>query len=168
MKEFHKGGTMARPKGILIVDDTKANLLAFSALLRPLCSRIVVAGSGREALKIVEAEDFDIFLMDVRMPDLNGIETAELLRKSQRARQIPILFISAYDVPPLHLFSQFVGGNLDFLQGPVDGDILTHKVESMLQPDAEEATADPSDPNLEKSPFGVPLPPDPGAPGLMP
>jgi len=138
---------------ILIVDDTVANLLAFSAILKKPDCRIVVAASGREALERTLEEDFSLILMDVRMPEMNGFETAEAIRKRPRTRETPILFLSAFEAPPLHLLSKFVGGKTGFLSSPVDADTLLLKVAPFLKPSVGDGNA-PSDPNLQKASSG--------------
>ncbi len=138
------------PNSILIVDDTLANLLAYSAILQKLRCRIVGAASGEEALGVAEQEDFDVILMDVRMPGIDGIETAQRMRKRPRTRRTPILFLSAHATPPLHMFSQFVGGAIDFVASPVETETLMLKVGALLQ-SARAENQDPSDPNLQKS-----------------
>ncbi|HZE96900.1 MAG TPA: response regulator [Planctomycetota bacterium] len=136
---------------IMIVDDTVANLLAYAAILKKLGHRIVVAASGAEALKAAEREPFSVILMDIRMPEMNGVETASLLRKSGRATKTPIVFLSAFEMPLSHLYSQFMGGNIDFLPAPVDAETLTRKVETYFKASAAETPVDGSDPNLQKT-----------------
>jgi len=149
------GGTSRTTDSILIVDDTVANLLAFSAILKKLDCRLVLAGNGREALARAEEEEFTVILMDVRMPELNGFESAELIRRKSRNPNTPILFLSAFESPPLHVFSSFVGGKTDFLSSPVDGDTLLRKVAEFLTRSSPQAGKDPpSDPNLQKTSEG--------------
>jgi CheY-like chemotaxis protein len=135
----------------LIVDDTVANLLAFSAILKQLDCRLVLAGTGREAVERAEEEDFTVILMDVRMPELNGFEAAAAIRNRSRNRSTPILFLSAFETPPFHVFSSFVGGHTDFLSSPVDAETLLKRVRVFLRPNAGEAQKDPSDPRLQKT-----------------
>lgn len=151
MTEDHAGGRPGPLNSILIVDDTTTNLLAFSAVLKKLPCQIVLAASGREALHSTLARDFCVILLDVRMPEMNGFETAELLRKRERTRNTPILFLSAFDTPPLHIYSSFVGGRIDFLSSPVDAETLLLKVSSFLPAEMPEDQKDPSDPRLQKT-----------------
>lgn len=147
MDQNRDGG--ARPEdSILIVDDTTANLLAFSAILKKLPCRLVTAASGREALRCALDEDFSLILMDVRMPDMNGFETVEELRRRPKNRNTPILFLSAFEAPPMHVVSSFVGGRIDFLSSPVDAETLLQKVSEFLRRDNRE---DASDPKLQKA-----------------
>jgi len=148
MIQGREGGRLKH--SILIVDDTVANLLAFSAILRKFDYRLVLAGTGVEALRCTLDEDFSLILMDVRMPDLNGFETAEVLRQRERTRRTPILFVSAYEIPPQHLLQRLVGGVVDFLPSPADSELLARKVATLIGSVTPEETADPSDPNLEK------------------
>ena len=84
-----------QPK-ILLVDDREDNLLSIEAILAPSGYQFVKANSGRQALKVLLAEfDFAIILMDVKMPNLNGFETAALIYERERLRHIPLIFITA-------------------------------------------------------------------------
>src|SRR5262245_43869595 len=92
------------PAAILLVDDRPSNLLALEGVLSPLGQRLIKARSGEEALKYVLQEDFAVILMDVQMPGLNGIQTAELIKLRERSRHIPIIFLSAMAKEPSHIF----------------------------------------------------------------
>jgi CheY-like chemotaxis protein len=84
-----------QPK-ILLVDDRQDNLLSIESILGPVGYRFVKATSGREVLKILLGEfDFALILMDVKMPNLNGFETASLIYEREKLRHIPIIFITA-------------------------------------------------------------------------
>jgi CheY-like chemotaxis protein len=135
MKTPHLDDLSVLPSGsaILIVDDTVANLLAFSAVLKPLGCRIVLARSGAEALESALQEDFDLILMDIRMPEMNGFETAQLLRGRERTRRTPIVFMSAYEIPSAILLRKSLGSDLDFIPSPVDAQVLISKVRSTLK-----------------------------------
>ena len=74
------------PATILIVDDKDANLLALEAVLEPLNERLVKVNSGREALRFLLQEDCALILLDVQMPELDGFETAALIRERERTR----------------------------------------------------------------------------------
>src|SRR5437660_12302147 len=88
---------------ILIADDHPANLLALEAVLEPLGHRIVKSSSGVEALRFLLDHDCSLALLDVAMPELDGFETAALIRGRERTRHIPIIFVSACagDEPPV-------------------------------------------------------------------
>src|SRR2546430_937742 len=80
---------------VLLVDDRPENLIALEALLSDLNVHIVKAYSGPEALKCLLQQDFAVILLDVRMPGMDGFETAEMIRSRERSRHTPIIFITA-------------------------------------------------------------------------
>ena len=118
------GGRHARmsPRvDILLVDDHEENLLALEAILVDPSFNLVRASSGRAALKEVLRCDFALILLDVAMPDLDGYETAELIRSRERSRQTPIIFLTANDWGAQHVFRGYTVGAVDYLVGPVSG-----------------------------------------------
>lgn len=119
-----------RPK-VLIVDDTPANLLAFGLVLEHDGYELFQANSGHEALKKSLQHDFAVILLDVRMPVLDGLETAAALRGG-RARHTPIIFISAHDKTPKEVEQGYLAGALDYLFSPVDPDTLRRKVSAFV------------------------------------
>jgi PAS domain S-box-containing protein len=112
---------------ILLVDDTPENLISLEAALSGLDGDLVLANSGREALHHVLNDDFAAILLDVRMPDMDGFETAELIRSRPRSRQIPILFLTGYRSEE-HLFRGYDLGAVDFLFKPIVPEVLRSKV----------------------------------------
>src|SRR5437762_2637278 len=112
---------------ILLVDDTPENLVSLEAALSGLGEELVLAHSGREALRHVLNDDFAAILLDVRMPDMDGFETAELIRSRPRSRQIPILFLTGYRNEE-HLFRGYDLGAVDFLFKPLVPEVLRSKV----------------------------------------
>ncbi len=119
--------TRERRIKILLVDDTPENLVSLEAALTGVNADLVLANSGREALHHVLNEDFAAILLDVRMPDMDGFETAELIRSRPRSRQIPILFLTGYRNEE-HLFRGYDLGAVDFLFKPIVPEILRSKV----------------------------------------
>ena len=95
--------TPVRPR-ILLVDDMDDNLCALEAILRPLDLALVVASSGPEAMKALLREDFALILMDVVMPGMDGYETAARIKRLDQTRDVPIIFLSAYDRTPDYVF----------------------------------------------------------------
>src|SRR5438105_15114742 len=87
--------SLAKPVKVLCVDDQPANLLTLEATLADLDLDLVKAGSGPEALRRLLQDDFALILMDVRMPDMDGFETAELIRQRKRCQHTPIIFLTA-------------------------------------------------------------------------
>src|SRR5579883_2097585 len=112
---------------ILLVDDTPENLVSLEATLSGLGEELVFANSGREALRHVLNDDFAVILLDVRMPDIDEFETAELIRSRPRSKQIPILFLTGYRNEE-HLFRGYDLGAVDFLFKPIVPEILRSKV----------------------------------------
>src|SRR6202167_6862253 len=112
---------------ILLVDDTPKNLVSLEAALGGLGEDLVMAQSGKEALRHLLNDDFAAILLDVRMPEMDGFETAELIRSRPRSRQIPILFLTGYRNEE-HLFRGYDLGAVDFLFKPIVPEVLRSKV----------------------------------------
>lgn len=121
------------PVPILIVDDQPANLLALESLLERADIRVLKAGSGNEALGIMLETDVALVLMDVQMPEMDGFETAELMRQSARTRHIPIIFVTAISKEEQHVFKGYESGAVDYLFKPIDPHILLSKVNVFLE-----------------------------------
>src|SRR6202022_1009592 len=94
----------AEKANILLVDDQPANLLALEAILEGLGQNLVQAHSGTDALRRLLQDDFALILMDVQMPDLDGLETADLVRQRDRSRHTPIIFLTAHDRTDVQMF----------------------------------------------------------------
>jgi len=112
---------------ILLVDDSPENLLSLEAALEGLGQDVVLAQSGTEALRHLLEDDFAVILLDVKMPELDGFQTAELIRSRRRSRHTPILFLTAYKSDE-HLFRGYDMGAVDFLFKPIVPEILRSKV----------------------------------------
>lgn len=112
---------------ILLVDDNQANLVSLEAALHSLDEDLVLAHSGTEALRYLLENDFAAILLDVKMPDMDGFETAELIRSRRRSEHTPILFLTAYRNEE-HLFRGYDLGAVDFLYKPIVPEILRSKV----------------------------------------
>jgi PAS domain S-box-containing protein len=117
--------TVAR---ILVVDDDARNLFAMERILADLGHEVVSARSGEEALRHLLDRDFALILMDVRMPDLDGYDVAELIRARPRCRYVPIIFITAFGRDDQHVFRGYSAGAVDYVFKPVDPLILKSKV----------------------------------------
>jgi len=114
---------------ILIVDDTESNRLAFQSVLEGPTHEIIQARDGLEALEYLIDNDFAVILLDIRMPRMGGLETAQNIRARKRSRYTPIIFLSAYESTPIDVARGFViGGVIDYLFSPVDPDMLRNKV----------------------------------------
>ncbi len=124
--------SQGKPK-VLIVDDRPENLLAMEHVLACLDIELVKAGSGIEALTKMIHDDFALVLLDVQMPDMDGIEVASLMRDRAATRDIPIIFVTASYSSPQHQFIGYEAGAVDFLHKPINGDILRCKVGVFLR-----------------------------------
>jgi len=119
--------TVERRIKILLVDDTPQNLVSLEAALSGLGEELVLANSGKEALRYLLDDDFAAILLDVRMPEMDGFETAQLIRSRPRSRQTPILFLTGYRNEE-HLFRGYDLGAVDFLFKPIIPEVLRSKV----------------------------------------
>ena len=124
------GGGKAR---ILLVDDRPENLLALEAILSSLDQSLVRATSGEEALKALLAEDFAVILLDVQMPGMDGFETASHIKRRERTRDIPIIFLTAINREPQHAFRGYSAGAVDYLAKPFDPWVLRAKVSVFVE-----------------------------------
>ncbi|MBI2909987.1 MAG: response regulator [Chloroflexi bacterium] len=113
---------------ILLVDDQSENLLALEAALGSLGENLVKALSGREALRRVLADDYAVVLLDVRMPDLDGFETAAIMRERDRTRYTPIIFLTAISKTEVHMATGYSLGAVDYIFKPINPDVLRSKV----------------------------------------
>jgi|GEM_PF-228185 len=117
---------------ILIVDDEASNLLALEAILEPLGQRLLRATSGVEALRHALKTEFCVVLLDVQMPEMDGIETAELLRKRPKTRDVPIIFLTAISKDKSYVTRGYEAGAVDYLFKPYDPDALRTKVATFV------------------------------------
>lgn len=116
-------------KKLLLVDDRPDNLLSMETILEKDGYELVKANSGRQALKILLTEfDFALILMDVKMPNLSGFETAELIYEREKLRHIPIVFITANSLGEEHMFKGYSTGAVDYIYKPVNPELLRAKV----------------------------------------
>ena len=113
---------------ILIVDDDLKTLTAMEALLSGPGRNIVTAASGQEALRHLLRQDFALILLDVRLPVMDGFETAALIRQNERFRYTPIIFLSAIDTLESDVFRGAASGAVDYLFKPVVREVLLAKV----------------------------------------
>jgi diguanylate cyclase (GGDEF)-like protein len=118
---------------ILIVDDQPANLLAMEGLLEEMNADLLTASSGHEALALMLKHEFALVLLDVQMPDMDGFETASLMRGMKQTRHLPIIFVTAISKEDEHIFRGYDSGAVDYLFKPVSPVILRSKVEIFLK-----------------------------------
>ncbi len=118
-----------QPTKILLVDDREDNLMSIEAILGPDGYAFYRANSGTEALKILLSEtDFALILMDVKMPVLNGFETASLIYERERLKSIPIIFITANNYGDDNVYKGYQAGGIDYILKPINPQILRAKV----------------------------------------
>ena len=113
----------------LLVDDLPENLLSLEALLQRDELMLLKARSGDEALELLLQHDVALALIDVQMPGLNGFELAELMRGNERTRRVPIIFVTAGTHTAERRFQGYEAGAVDFIQKPIEPDILRSKAE---------------------------------------
>jgi len=113
---------------ILLVDDYPENLLALEALLEGLGQNLVKAYSGKEALKCLLNQDFAVILLDVQMPEIDGFETAALIRARPRSQDTPIIFLTAFSKTDALVTKGYSLGAVDYLIKPIEPQILRAKV----------------------------------------
>jgi signal transduction histidine kinase len=119
----------AYPIKILTVDDKRENLLSLQIILADQGYEFVEASSGKEALRILlKSQDFAIILMDVQMPLMDGFETAELIRQSDKLKHVPIIFLTANMNSTEYIFKGYQSGAVDYMIKPLSKEILQAKV----------------------------------------
>lgn len=121
------------PFKCLIVDDLPENLLALSALLERDGVEVLCARSGTAALELLLVHDVALALLDVNMPEMSGFELAELMRGSDRTREIPIIFVTAAASDSSRVFRGYDTGAVDFLHKPIEPRVLNGKVAVFLE-----------------------------------
>jgi PAS domain S-box-containing protein len=118
---------------ILIVDDEPKNLFAAEALLSGLGGTLVTALSGREALRHLLNRDFAAILLDVQMPELDGFQTAAIIRQRDRCRHVPIIFVTAISKATEHVRLGYSLGAVDYVFKPFEPEILRSKVNVFME-----------------------------------
>ena len=118
---------------ILLVDDDAGNLLALQALLEPLGQAVLRARSGEEALRLVHDHDPCVIVLDVRMPGMDGFETARRIRARERSRHVPIIFLTGVSTETASAFRGYEVGAVDYLMKPVVPEVLRAKVSAFVE-----------------------------------
>jgi signal transduction histidine kinase len=117
---------------ILVVDDLQENLLTMRMILEDLGQNVITARSGREALRWLLDQDFAVILLDVNMPEMDGFETAALIRRRKRSVSTPIIFITAYS-DEMHAAQGYSLGAVDYILSPVVPEVLRTKVSVFVE-----------------------------------
>jgi signal transduction histidine kinase len=118
---------------ILLVDDRPENLMALEAILSGLGQNLIKANSGREALRQLLNQEFALVLLDVQMPDMDGFETAAIIRERQRLQHTPIIFLTAINKDEKHIFKGYSLGAVDYVCKPFDPEVLKTKVKVFIE-----------------------------------
>lgn len=118
---------------ILIVDDQDAKRLALAAALEGLGQNVVQASSGREALRLLLQDEYAVILLDVRMPGMDGFETAGLIRSRPQTEATPIIFVTAHDRAEADMLGGYSLGAVDFIFSPVRAEVLRAKVSVFVE-----------------------------------
>ncbi|MFC0560338.1 PAS domain S-box protein [Halalkalibacter alkalisediminis] len=125
--------TPIKKVNILMVDDHPENLLALEAVLTSPNYNLVSATSGNEALKYMLKQDFAVILLDVQMPGLNGFELAKIIKKREKTKDIPIIFITAISQEDEHVQHGYSVGAIDYIFKPFQPDTLKQKMEQFVR-----------------------------------
>jgi signal transduction histidine kinase len=123
----------ANPANILMVDDQPARLLTYRAILEPLGHNLVAVNSGLEALDALMKQEFAVVLLDVKMPGMDGFETAELIHDHPRFETIPIIFVTGVHVTEFDRLKGYKAGAIDYVYIPVIPEILRSKVAVLVE-----------------------------------
>lgn len=118
---------------ILIVDDNPHNLAAFEASLEGIHADVIRASSGQQALRCLLERDFAVIVLDVKMPDLDGFETAKIIRSRSRTQHTPIIFATAYSRDDTQVLEAYKMGAVDFLFKPITSEVLRAKVSVFIE-----------------------------------
>jgi len=118
---------------ILVVDDIEENIYALCKMLAKLDAEIVTAKSGNEALFEASRHELALILLDVQMPDMDGYETAEILKSNESTANIPIIFVTAIDSSESKAVKGYTVGAVDFIFKPINDFILISKVKVFLE-----------------------------------
>ncbi|HEX6969044.1 MAG TPA: response regulator [Micromonosporaceae bacterium] len=119
---------MSEVAKVLLVDDRRENLLALEAILQGLPVQTVSVESGEAALKQLLIDDFAVLLLDAQMPDMDGFETASHVKRRERTRNLPIIFLTAADRDAQLAVRGYAAGAVDYLTKPFDPWVLRAKV----------------------------------------
>jgi CheY-like chemotaxis protein len=120
---------------ILIVDDKEENLSTLKSSLQNISAQIVMAQSGKEAVLHTKQKDFALIILDVQMPEMDGYETASLIRQGNRNHHTPIVFLTAVYFDQSNIIKGYHAGAVDYITKPFNRDILLSKIKVFLDLD---------------------------------
>ena len=152
---------MTNVASILLVDDQEDNLLALEVVLKPLGQTLVRASSGEEALLRLLNDEYALILLDVQMPNMDGFQTATLIKQREKTRRIPIIFLTALSIEMHHMFRGYSAGAVDYMVKPFDPMMLRSKVQVFVDLHLKELELRESEERFrtafENAPIGVVL-----------
>src|SRR5881628_1905189 len=118
---------------ILLVDDRRPNLFALESILKGLGQNLVEATSGVEALKYLLRNEVAVILLDVEMPDMDGFQTATLIREREKTKHTPIIFLTAISKSDIHVSQGYSLGGVDYIFKPFVPEVLKSKVSAFVE-----------------------------------
>src|ERR671930_2264126 len=118
---------------VLLVDDRPENLLALEGILAPLGQDLICADSGEDALRELLRHEIAVILLDVQMPELDGFETAQLIKQRDRTKHVPIIFVTAISKDEEHVFRGYSAGAVDYIFKPFNPEVLRSKVSVFIE-----------------------------------
>jgi CheY-like chemotaxis protein len=124
-------GTAPRAN-VLVADDRPANVLAIQEVLEPLHHNVVTASSGEEVLRSLLKTEFAVILLDVQMPIMDGFEIAAQIKRREKTRHIPIIFLTAVNQEPSDVVQGYEAGAVDYLTKPIEPWIVRAKVSAFV------------------------------------
>ena len=117
---------------VLVADDRPANVLAIQQVIEPLDLNVVTANSGEEVLRSLLTTEFAVVLLDVQMPIMNGFEIATQIKRREKTRHLPIIFLTAVNQEPGDVFHGYEAGAVDYLTKPVEPWLVRAKVAAFV------------------------------------
>ncbi|MCW2971863.1 MAG: two-component regulator, partial [Thermoleophilia bacterium] len=118
---------------VLVVDDQPENLRVLQLILEPLDVEVIQAGSGEEALRTLLEHEVAVIVLDVRMPVMDGFETAQYVKRRERTKHVPIIFLTALGNDREQALSGYEAGAVDFIEKPVEPLVLCAKVAAFAE-----------------------------------
>lgn len=142
--------SMAKSK-ILIVDDNEFYLSLLKTVLKEVDANIYMANSGKDALKLIEENNFALAILDIQMPEMDGFELADHIRRQEGRDLVPIIFLTAYFTDEMQMFRGYNNGAIDYLTKPINKTVFLSKVKIFLELDQQKSILIASKESLQKS-----------------
>ncbi|HJO93329.1 MAG TPA: response regulator [Victivallales bacterium] len=124
---------MIRRQKILIVDEKASNLTAFSRILEDIEADIITADNGNDAVRLAFEQDIDLILLDIHIPGMTGYDTIQLIKKEEKTKYLPIVFLTSKSTENVHIIEGIESGAVDFIEKPVSDKILICKTKLLLE-----------------------------------